>query len=104
MSDREQRNKNRKTVADVLADFRQYVENTKLPSEVAETIVCYLDRIKAAAKRERETIEADSLAVGGIVEAARHKPVVNAAAKKHRRTKVDDSKILQDYWRDHYEV
>lgn len=59
------------TIADVLADFLQYVSNTKIPSEVAETIVCYLDRIKAAAKRERETIEANAIAVGGIVEAAR---------------------------------
>ena len=50
------------TIADVLADFRQYLSNTKIPPEVAEAIACYLDRIKAAANRERETIESNALA------------------------------------------
>ena len=55
-------------------------------------------------ERKNKKVESDALAVGGIVEAARHKPC-NASAKKHRRTKDDNpSKILHDYWRDHYEV
>lgn len=42
----------RETLADIVADFRQYIANTKMPPEVAETIGCYLDRIEAAAKRD----------------------------------------------------
>ena len=38
------------------------------------------DRIEAAAKRERDEIEANALAVGGVVEASRNKPSGNAAA------------------------
>jgi len=80
------------TVADVLVDFRQYVSNTKIPFEVAETIVCYLDRIKAAANREKAETEADALAVGGIVEAARttekSSAVGNSAAMRETLTKL----------------
>ena len=87
----------RDTISDVLADFRQYVSNTKIPPEVAETIVCYLDRIKAAANREKAEIEADALAVGGIVEAARRSTaeklsaVGNAAAMREALVAVKKS-------------
>ena len=41
-----------------------------------------LDDIEAAWKRDKSEIEADALAVGGVVEAARHKPGGNAAAMR----------------------
>ena len=40
------------------------------------------DRIEAAWKRDVAKVEADALAVGGIVEAARHSPSGNAAAMR----------------------
>ena len=70
------------TIADIVADFRQYVANTKIPPEVAETIVCYLDRIEAAWRREKAEAEAAALSAGGIVEASRHKPGSAAALRE----------------------
>ncbi len=52
--------------------------------------LAYLDRIVAAWKREKSEIEADALAVGGIVEAARHKPG-NAAAVREALDKVGNA-------------
>lgn len=102
MSDNEQKNENRETVADILKEMRGMGNYQRYSGDHAHALA---DRIDAAWKRERSKIEADALAVGGIVEAARHKPVGNAAAKKHRRTRINDpSKIMQDYWRMHYEV
>ena len=46
------------------------------------------DRIEAAAKRERAEIEANALAVGGVVEASRNKPSGDAAAMREAWSKV----------------
>ena len=79
------------SLSDIVASMRR---GTKLPGywrscDLNKILAYHADRIEAAWKREK---------------AAWHKPG-NAAAKKHRRTKADDpSKILHDYWRDHYEV
>ena len=91
MSYNEQMDEGRENIENVLADFRQYLSNTKIPPEVAEAIACYLDRIKAAANRERETIETNAIAVGGIVEAAptaeKSSAVGNAAAMREAMEK-----------------
>lgn len=88
MASESENEKKREAIADVLADFRQYISNTNIPPEVAETIVCYIDRIEAAWKHEREEAEADALSVGGVVEAARYKRVGNAAALRDALVKI----------------
>ena len=75
-------NEKRETVADILAEYRNdadAMDRGWLYQPTAEYVRRLLDRIEAAWKREREAVEADALAVGGIVEASRHKPG-NAAA------------------------
>lgn len=79
MSDNEQKDENRETVADIVAQIRAaaYIQN----ADTTESVLRLADRIDAAWKRERAKVEADALEVGGIVEAARHKPVGNASAR-----------------------
>jgi len=82
MSDNEQKNENREKVADIVAEMR-YGTIPKHRTD-HELLAIYADRIEAAWKRERAKVEADALAVGGIVEAARtaekSSAVGNAAA------------------------
>ena len=71
------------TLSDIVAEMRR---GTKLPGfwrscDLNEILKYHADRIEAAWKREREAVEADALAVGGIVEASRHSPG-NAAAMR----------------------
>ena len=47
-----------------------------------ELLALYAYRIEAAARRERAEIEANALAVGGVVEASRNKPSGDAAAMR----------------------
>ena len=56
------------TVADIVAQMRGRGEDGRMDMSLWRD---YADRIDAAWKRERSKIEADALAVGGIVEAAR---------------------------------
>ena len=77
------------TLADVLAEMKSRetldgsdmgVDNFCLEAgeyggfDALPLFKAYADRIEAAWKRERAEIEADALSVGGVVEAARHKP------------------------------
>jgi len=65
----ENENENRKTIADVLAKMeRESIIHVYIPATDLER---YVKQIKEALKREKAEIEADALAVGGIVEAAR---------------------------------
>lgn len=79
----ESEHEKRETLADVVALMRR---GTKLPGywrscDLNKILAYHADRIEAAWKRERAEVEANALAVGGIVEAARHKPG-NAAAMR----------------------
>lgn len=70
----------RETADDIIAEMREIADN---PECVAPTGLRHMaDLLEAALKREKSAIEADALAVGGMVEAAR-KPVGNAAAIRH---------------------
>ena len=80
------------TVMDVCAEWRDCIESADpsvwndariagLVKTTKAQQIAYLDRIVAAWKREKSEIESDALAVGGIVEAERHKPG-NAAAMR----------------------
>lgn len=80
------------TVMDVCAEWRDCLEsadpsvwNDERIAGLVKTTkaqqLAYLARIEAAWKREEAEIEANALAVGGIVEADRHKPG-NAAAMR----------------------
>lgn len=83
----------RETLADIVAELRalskcdEYSVQAKYaelqPTVCGKPILLYFaeiaDRIEAAAKREKAETETDALAVGGVVEAARHTPG-NAAA------------------------
>ena len=74
----------RETRADIADEIRRAVESMgdEIPyTASAGTMRRIADRIEAAWKREKAAIEADALAVGGIVEAARHTPG-NAAAMR----------------------
>lgn len=66
-------------IADIVAQMRGRGEDGRMDMWLWRQ---YADRIEEAWKREKAEIEADALAVGGIVEAARHKPVGNAAAMR----------------------
>ena len=68
MSENEQ--EKRETLADIVAEIRAY--GAQPPPRLMWLEIA--DRIEAAWKREKSEAEADALAVGGIVEAARHKP------------------------------
>jgi len=90
MSDNEQKNENREKVADIVAEMRNLGKlDEKSTDKIPRSLMClglrtYADRIESAWKRERAKVEADALAVGGIVEAARtaekSSAVGNAAA------------------------
>lgn len=75
--------------ADIIAEIRDLSEGVKqgqlLPTAYGKPLDIYFaalaDRLEAALKHEKAAIEADALAVGGIVEASRHKPG-NAAAMR----------------------
>ena len=54
----------------------------EIVAEMRYSIALYANRIEAAWKRERAEIEANALAVGGVVEAARNKPSGDAAAMR----------------------
>lgn len=106
MSDNEQMNKKIETVADILAKMRGMGNYQRYSGDHARALA---DRIEAAWKRQEQCyldqIRDAVNMIGHERFVAKHPPVGNAAAKKHRRTKADDSsKILHDYWRDHYEV
>lgn len=81
MSDNEQMNKKVETVADILEEMRGMGNYQRYSGDHAHALA---DRIEAAWKRERAKVEADALAVGGIVEASRtaekSSAVGNAAA------------------------
>lgn len=76
------------TLADIVAEYRRDYEDMKakrLYLPTAEYLRRLLDRIEAAAKREK----ADALSAGGLVEAMRHKPS-NAAAMREALVKCAD--------------
>ena len=56
--------------------------------DVGRILNHYANRIEAAWKREKAEIEANALAVGGVVEAARHTPC-NAAAMRKALVEID---------------
>ena len=71
------------TRADIVAEMRERAEAMEIHGTtrgVKRTVLEFADRLEAAWKREKAEAEAGALAVGGIVEAARQKPVGNAAA------------------------
>lgn len=89
MSDNEQRNENRETVSDIVAEMRERADAMQTHGTthgVRLAVLEFARRIEAAWKREREEVEADALEVGGIVEAARtaekSSAVGNAAAMR----------------------
>jgi hypothetical protein len=62
----------RETLADIVEKMvRESIIHVSIPTTYLKS---YADSINAAWRREKAEIEADALAVGGIVEAARHKP------------------------------
>ena len=82
-------NEKQESLADIVAEMRQGMNpNGTAECQYLESDICTLtDRIEAAAKREREAVEADALTVGGVVEAERHKPG-NAAAIREALEKI----------------
>ena len=73
------------TIADIIAEMRIFkccnLETGEL--ELCSAIANYLaDRLDAAYKREKAAIEADALAVGGIVEAAHRRDRLESAHKR----------------------
>lgn len=71
------------TLADIVAVMRR---GTKLPGfwhscDLNKILQYHADRIEAAWKREKTTIEADALAVGGLVEASRKGELSKIASK-----------------------
>lgn len=93
-------NEKQESLADIIAEIRDLSRGVNywklkyrepLPTAFDKPLDIYLavlaDRLEAALKREKAKIETDALAVGGIVEAARHKPS-NAAAMRVTLVKV----------------
>lgn len=88
------------TVMAVCAEWRACIEAADpsvwnderiagLVKTTKEQQLAYLDRIEAARERERTEIEANALAIGGIVEASRHTPG-NAAAMREALETIHD--------------
>lgn len=67
------------TLADIVAEMRGMGNYQRYSGDHAHALA---DRIEAAAKRERGEIEANALAVGGVVEASRNKPSGDSAAMR----------------------
>ena len=93
----------RETLADIVAEMREKAAHFEKNSElmvsenaIALFILPYADRIEAAWKREKAEAEADALAVGGIVEAARHTPGNTAATRKALKTIHDKVNSLDE--------
>ena len=92
----ENESEKRETLAEVLAEMRAEAARADMEQfytldDAAESMREYADRIEAAWKREKAEAEADALAVGGIVEAERHKPDGNAAAEREALNKVGNA-------------
>lgn len=71
------------TLADIVAEMRR---GTKLPGywrscDLNEILKYHADRIEAAWKRDKAKTEADALAAGGIVEAARERKMSKTRPK-----------------------
>ena len=82
------------TLSDIVASMRR---GTKLPGywrscDLNEILAYHADRIEAAWKREKAEIEADALAVGGLVEAERRRVVVS----KTETTTVGNAAAMRD--------
>ena len=78
----------RETLADVVA----WLRDPKIKNPMRKTWRDVLaDRIEAAWRREKAEIEANALAVGGIVEAARHKPGNAAAMREALREAIGET-------------
>lgn len=83
------------TTADILAEMRKIGKlDEKSTDKIPRSLMglglrTYADRIEAAAKRERESVESDALSVGGFVEAERHRPG-NAAAMREALMEIRD--------------
>lgn len=75
------------TIADVIAEMHRFAKQHEYDhpdmNTNAQGIEDYADRLEAAHKREHAKIEADALAVGGIVEAA-HRREMSKNASKNR--------------------
>lgn len=89
MSENEQENEKRESVADIVAEMLERADAMQTHGTthgVRLAIREFARRIKSAWKRERSKVEADALAVGGIVEATRtaekSSAVGNAAAMR----------------------
>lgn len=101
MSDNEQTNKKIETVADILAEMRKGMNpNGTVECQYLESDICtFADRIEAAWKRERAKVEADALAVGGIVEAARMRTVEKSSAVGNAAAMREALKMFVDAYR-----
>ena len=78
------------TIVDIIAKMRQGMNpNGTAECQYLESDICMLaDRLEAAHKREKAAIEADALAVGGIVEAERQRERGDAAKLREAVEKV----------------
>lgn len=115
MSDNEQENENRETVADVVAEMLERADAMQTHGTthgVRLAIREFARRINAAYNRERAKVEADALAVGGIVEAARRREetaekssaVGNAAAMLGAMLAIRDINDRRPHDADGYEI
>lgn len=93
----------RETLADIVAAMHNDAElyhaawlndpnENPEADDVSKLLANYARRIEAAAKRDKAEAEAEALAVGGIVEAARHKPGNAAATRAALRALRDASR------------
>jgi len=99
----------RETVSDIVAQMRGCGEDGRMDMSLWRQ---YADRIDEAWKREKAEIEADALAVGGIVEAARRREataekssaVGNAAAMREAILAIKDINDRRPHDADGYEI
>lgn len=81
-----------KTVADIIAEMRDegHTGESSCLEWVGAKMRYYADRIEAARKREKAAIEADALAVGGLVEASRKREL----SKNTSKNRVDFEQLV----------
>lgn len=79
-----------KTISDLAAEMRTLADDIEAGRAIVGQTVWrnYADLFEAAAERERAEIEANALAVGGVIEASRNKPSGDAAAIREALGKI----------------
>ncbi len=100
------------TIADIIAEMHRFAKQHEYDHPDMDTNACgiedYADRLEAAYEREKAAIEADALAVGGVVEAAHRRELAERGDAAKLREALLSIKELnfehEEDWYDFYRI